>query len=209
MRLRPEFFKPGTRARAARRRAAWVALPCLTLLAGCYAQEMASQPKYQRPYQQSDFFADGQSSRPLVPGTVARGQLRTDQAYYEGKRGDLVIDEIPVKVDRAVLERGQARYNIYCSPCHGRTGDGQGMIVKRGFSPPPSFHLERLREAPSGHFFVAMTNGYGAMYSYASRIPVDDRWAITAYVRALQVSQNSPLDDVPAEERSKLEGTAR
>jgi mono/diheme cytochrome c family protein len=188
---------------------AW-ALGCATLLAGCNYQEMARQPKYQRPYQESTFFADGQSSRPLVPGTIAQGQLRTDRAYYEGFSGDRLIDEIPLKkVDRAVLERGRQRFNIYCSPCHGRTGDGQGMIVKRGFSPPPSFHLERLRDAPAGHFFHVITHGYGAMYSYASRVPVEDRWAITAYIRALQLSQNARLADVPASERGKLEGQAR
>lgn len=206
MRDHPDIPNPGSFR--ARRRTACV-LPCLALLAGCYEQEMATQPKYQRPYQPSAFFADGQSSRPLVAGTVARGQLRTDRAHYEAMAGDRVIDEIPLKVDRSVLARGQARFNIYCSPCHGRTGDGQGMIVKRGFSPPPSLHLPRLRDAPSGHFFRVITHGYGAMYSYASRVPVDDRWAITAYIRALQLSQNARLDDVPSEARANLEGTAR
>lgn len=194
--------------RAERFRTFW-ALPCLALLAGCYEQEMASQPKYQRPYQASEFFADGQSSRPLVPGTIARGELRADRGYYEGMSGDQVIDDVPIKVDRAVLERGRERFNIYCSPCHGRTGDGQGMIVKRGFSPPPSLHLERLLDAPSGHFYRVITHGHGAMYSYASRIPVNDRWAITAYIRALQLSQDARMDDVPADERTKLEGPAR
>jgi len=178
----------------------------LVLTAGCAEHEMDKQPKYQRPYQESAFFSDGQSSRPLVAGTVARGQLRTDRAYFEGKEGDLLINKIPAKVDRKMLNRGRERYNIYCAPCHGQTGDGQGMIVKRGFSPPPSFHLERLRDAPSGHFYNVITNGYGAMYSYASRIPVDDRWAITAYIRALQLSQNARIDDVPAKQRPNLEG---
>jgi mono/diheme cytochrome c family protein len=185
------------------------AMACLALLAGCSENEMDIQPKYQRPYQASEFFADGMSSRPVVAGTVARGQLRTDRAYYEGKQGDLLIDDVPRKVDLAFLNRGRERYNIYCSPCHNRDGDGQGMIVKRGFSPPPSFHLERLRDAPAGHFYNAITNGYGAMYSYASRVPVDDRWAIVAYIRALQLSQHAKLDDVPSEERPKLEGTSR
>jgi len=198
----------GRRLRGSLRLAGW--LSCVTLLAGCAENEMDKQPKYQRPYQESKFFADGQSSRPLVAGTVARGQLRIDRPLYEGKStGDLLIDEIPIKVDRTVLARGQQRYNIYCSPCHSQTGDGQGMIVKRGFSPPPSFHLERLRDAPSGHFYNVITNGYGAMYSYASRIPVEDRWAITAYVRALQFSQAARLEDVPAEDRPKLEGQGR
>lgn len=192
-------------------------LSCLTLVAGCAENEMDKQPKYQRPYQESKFFADGQSSRPLVAGTVAQGQLRIDRPYYEGKTADgLLIDEIPQKagepaskVDRTMLARGRQRYNIYCAPCHSQTGDGQGMIVKRGFSPPPSFHLERLRDAPSGHFYNVITNGYGAMYSYASRIPVEDRWAITAYIRALQFSQAARLEDVPAEDRPKLEGQGR
>jgi mono/diheme cytochrome c family protein len=172
---------------------------------------MASQGKYQRPYQASDFFDDGQSARPLVAGTVARGQLRVDRAYFEGMTPDgLLIDDVPLKVvDRAVLARGRQRYDIYCSPCHGRTGDGQGMIVKRGFSPPPSFHLPRLKDAPSGHYFHVISHGFGAMYSYASRVPVEDRWAITAYIRALQLSQDARLDDVPAAERSQLEGPAR
>ncbi len=169
---------------------------------------MAKQPKYQRPYQVSDFFEDGQSSRPLVAGTVARGQLRVDRAFYEGMQGDKLIDHVPMKVDRAVLERGRERFNIYCSPCHGRVGDGDGMIVRRGLSPPPSFHEPRLRDAPAGHFYHVITNGYGAMYSYASRVPPDDRWAIVAYIRALQLSQHAGLADVPAEERSKLEATA-
>lgn len=198
--------RPRPRSRPGR----WLLGLAALLAAGCAEQEMDKQPKYQRPYQESAFFADGQSSRPVVAGTVARGQLRTDRPYYEGKStGDLLIDEIPRKVDRAVLARGQQRYNIYCAPCHGQTGDGQGMIVKRGFSPPPSFHLERLRDAPSGHYFNVITNGYGAMYSYASRVPVDDRWAITAYIRALQFSQGAKLDDVPAEIRPTLEGQGR
>jgi mono/diheme cytochrome c family protein len=104
-----------------------------------------------------------------------------------------------------MIERGQQRYNIYCSPCHSRTGDGRGMIVQRGFPPPPSFHDQRLRDAPAGHFFNVITKGYGAMYSYASRIPVDDRWAIVAYIRALQLSQHATIDDVPAKERARLE----
>jgi len=181
----------------------------LVLLAGCAENEMDKQPKYQRPFQASTFFTDGRSARPLVQGTVARGQLQADQAYYAGKSGDLFIDEIPRKVDAKLLAFGRERFNIYCAPCHSQTGDGQGMIVKRGFSPPPSFHQDRLRDAPAGHFFHVITNGYGAMYSYASRIPVDDRWAIVAYIRALQLSQNARIDDVPAKERPNLEAAAR
>ncbi|WP_422924304.1 c-type cytochrome [Singulisphaera sp. PoT] len=188
---------------------AWWLVAGLVLLAGCAENEMDKQPKIQRPYQVSSFFSDGRSARPLVAGTVARGQLRTDTAYYAGKSGEQFIDEIPRKVDASVLAFGRERFNIYCAPCHSRTGDGQGMIVKRGFSPPPSLHLERLRDAPAGHFYNVITNGYGAMYSYASRIPVDDRWAIVAYIRALQLSQNARIDDVPAEKRTELEAAAR
>lgn len=195
----------------------------LALLAGCSEQDMVVQPKYET-YQESAFFADGMSARPLVAGTVARGQLRTDTAYYQGKTGEAYIDTIPIRVfdpkakadspeDRAerrkILERGQQRYNIYCSPCHDRTGDGRGMIVLRGFSPPPTYHQPRLRDAPVGHFYHVITHGYGAMYSYGSRIPPDDRWAIVAYIRALQVSRSATLDDVPAPERPRLEALAR
>lgn len=206
----------------ARPRAGWL-LPCLALLVGCSEQDMVTQPKY-KTYQESSFFADGMSARPLVAGTVARGQLRTDTAYYQGKSGEALVDTIPIRVfdpkakadtpqdreeRRKILGRGRERYDIYCSPCHGRTGDGRGMIVLRGLSPPPSYHDPRLRDAPAGHFYNVITNGYGAMYPYGSRIPPDDRWAIVAYIRALQLSQDAKLDDVPAQERSKLEASAR
>src|SRR5262249_22170202 len=126
----------------------------LALAQGCSEQDMVIQPRV-RPYQESAFFVDGQASRPLVFGTIARGQLGIDRAYETGKTADLLIDKIPdrVKVDRALLEHGRERYNIYCSPCHSRLGDGRGMIVQRGFPPPPSFHEERLLDAPAGHFF--------------------------------------------------------
>jgi mono/diheme cytochrome c family protein len=164
---------------------------------------MVVQPKL-KPYQESAFFADGQSSRPIVAGTIAQGQL-LDPVYATGKSGDLLVDKVPIKVDLALLGRGQQRYNIYCSPCHSRSGDGRGMIVQRGFPPPPSFHEQRLLDAPAGHYFHVITNGYGAMYSYASRIPIDDRWAIVAYIRALQLSQHATPDDIPATERTRLE----
>jgi mono/diheme cytochrome c family protein len=192
----------------ARRRARWTA--CWLLLVasgGCSEQDMVIQPRV-KPYQESAFFADGQSSRPLVAGTIARGQLQVDPAYDTGKTGDLLVDKIParVTVDRALLRRGRERYNIYCSPCHSRLGDGRGMIVQRGFPPPPSFHDQRLLDAPAGHFFNVISNGYGAMYSYASRIPTDDRWAIVAYIRALQLSQHAAIADVPEKNRPQLEG---
>ena len=206
----------------ARPRAGWL-LPFLALLVGCSEQDMVTQPKY-ATYQESPFFADGMSARPLVAGTVARDQLRADTAYYQGKSGEALVDTIPIRVfdpkakadtpqdreeRRKILGRGRERYDIYCAPCHGRTGDGRGMIVLRGLSPPPSYHVPRLRDAPAGHFYNVITNGYGAMYPYGSRIPPDDRWAIVAYIRALQLSQDAKLDDVPAQERSKLEASAR
>jgi mono/diheme cytochrome c family protein len=173
------------------------------LVLGCNEQDMVVQPKF-KPYQESAFFADGQSSRPLEPGTIAQGEV-LDPVYSTGKSGDLLVDTIPTKLDLALLERGRERFNIYCSPCHSRSGDGRGMIVQRGFPPPPSFHEQRLLDAPAGHYFHVITHGYGAMYSYASRIPIDDRWAIVAYIRALQLSQHATPDDVPATERTRLE----
>jgi hypothetical protein len=199
-------------ATLARRRAnrRWAASLLLCVLqAGCSEQDMVIQPRV-KPYQESTFFTDGQSARPLLVGTIARGQLQVDPAYDTGKTGDLLVDRIPerVKVDRKLLERGRERFNIYCSPCHSRSGDGRGMIVQRGFPPPPSFHEQRLLDAPAGHFFNVISNGYGAMYSYAARVPVDDRWAIVAYIRALQLSQHATLDDVPAKNRPQLEEKA-
>jgi len=183
------------------------------LAAGCSESDMVVQPKY-KPLQPSTFFADGQSSRPIEPGTVAVGQLNRSEntPYATGHKDGKLVSYIPVRgfepdsnLDRvqgrearlAILKRGEQRFNVFCSPCHGRTGEGNGMIVQRGFSPPPSFHLPRLREAPPGHFYHAITNGFGAMYSYASRIEPADRWAIVAYVRALQLSQNARAADAP------------
>ena len=166
---------------------------------------MHDQPKY-RPLAASKLFEDGRSARPLVEGTVARGQLREDELFYAGRSGKDLAKIFPFPVTREVLERGRERYNIFCTPCHSLLGDGNGMVVQRGFRRPPSFHIDRLREAPPGHFFDVMTNGFGAMPSYASRIPVKDRWAITAYIRALQLSQNATLADVPPERRAGLAG---
>jgi mono/diheme cytochrome c family protein len=210
MRSRPGTpWNPTTPTRRWRRsgRAVPMVVLVVALGPGCSEQDMVIQPKL-KPCQESSFFDDGQSSRPLVAGTVARGQLNVDRAFYQGKSGDLLIDTIPTTVDEASLKRGRQRYDIYCSPCHGRSGDGRGMIVRRGFPPPPSFHDPRLLDAPAGHFFNVITNGYGAMYSYASRIPPDDRWAIVAYIRALQLSQHATIDDVPAEARARLDANA-
>jgi mono/diheme cytochrome c family protein len=167
-------------------------------------QDMHDQPKY-IPLRQSTFFEDGRSERPLVEGTVPQGPLRDDSPYYTGKSPDgKLITTFPVKVDEALLERGQERFNIFCSPCHDRLGTGQGVVVRRGYRRPPSFHIDRLRAAPPGHFFDVMTNGFGAMPKYSVQVPVEDRWAIVAYIRVLQYSQRAPLADVPEAERSNL-----
>jgi hypothetical protein len=189
----------GTKARAAR----IFGLAALALwLIGC-RMDMHEQPKY-LPYEPTTFFDDGRSERPVVPGTVARGQLRLDELLYTGKENGFFANKFPFPITRADLERGRQRYNIYCTPCHDYTGSGQGIVVLRGFPPPPSFHIDRLRQAPVGHFFDAMTSGYGSMYSYASRIEPEDRWRIAAYVRVLQLSAHSTLQDVPESERQKL-----
>jgi cytochrome c len=173
------------------------------LSAGC-RQDMHIQPKYE-PLDPSSFFADGRSARQPVPGTVARGELRTNEAMYSGKVNGVPVSSFPFPITRQDLERGRERYNIYCSPCHDYPGSGHGMVVQRGFPPPPSYHMDRLRNAPVGHFFDVMTNGYGTMYSYASRVSVKDRWRIAAYIRALQLSEHATLNDVPEKERTKLE----
>lgn len=164
---------------------------------------MHIQPKY-LPYEPTAFFNDGRSERQPVPGTVARGQLRLDELLYTGKENGAISNRFPFPMTREDLERGQQRYNIYCTPCHDYTGGGNGIVVQRGFSPPPSFHSDRLRDAPAGHFFDVITNGYGSMYSYASRVEPEDRWRIAAYIRALQLSRHASVEDVPAEERDKL-----
>ena len=159
-------------------------------------QKMANQPKYD-PLEPSDFFADGMSARPRIPGTVARGELPLEGFLVTGKINNADGDGYPFPITAAVMDRGQERFNIYCSPCHGRAGDGKGMIPSRGLRNPPSFHTEVLRSAKTGHFFDVMTNGFGAMPSYAVQVPVSDRWAIIAYIRALQLSRNGTMNDLP------------
>ena len=165
---------------------------------------MHDQPKYV-PLRQSTFFNDARSARPLVDGTVARGQLHDDELIYTGKVKGEDATLFPMRIDGAVMARGQQRFNIYCSPCHGRTGQGDGMVVRRGYRRPPSMHQDRLRNAPVGHFFDVMTNGFGAMPDYSAQIRPEDRWAITAYIRALQLSEHATLTDVPAAERSRIQ----
>ncbi len=174
----------------------------LAMLCGC-RQEMYDQAR-DKPLGESRFFADRRASRPLPEGTVARGWLRADRKLYEGKEGREMVAVLPIPLTRELLARGRERFNIYCSPCHDRTGGGRGMVVRRGYQPPPSFHIERLRDAPVGHFFDVMSNGLGAMPDYASQIEASDRWAIAAYVRALQLSQNAPVSDVPPEKQADL-----
>ena len=165
---------------------------------------MHDQPKYQ-PLERSTFFLDEQASRAPVAGTVARGQLNDDPLLYTGKIDGADATLFPFRVDESVMARGQERFNIYCSPCHGQTGGGDGMVVRRGYRRPPPFSDERLRRAPIGHFFDVMTNGFGAMPDYAASIKPADRWAIVAYVRALHLSAHATLADVPVAERSDLE----
>jgi len=179
---------------------------CLTsgfAAAGC-RQDMHDQPKY-KAQAKSDFFIDHRAGRPLVDGTVARGFLRADTLLYTGKVDGKPAEAFPFAVTTEVMARGQERYNIFCSPCHSRTGEGDGLVVRRGYRRPPSFHDERLRAVAAGYFFDVITNGFGAMPDYAGQIPVEDRWAIVAYVRALQRSHQNTLANVPAAERARLE----
>jgi hypothetical protein len=175
---------------------------CALLLAGC-RQDMHDQPKF-IPLRGSDFYTDNRSARPIVEGTVARGQLADDDLLETGKVGGQDSTEFPYPVTAEMLARGRERYDIFCSPCHDRTGRGVGMVVRRGYRQPPSFHIDRLRQAPVGHFFDVVSNGFGAMPDYRAQVPVRDRWAIVAYVRALQLSEHATLSDVPPAERNAL-----
>jgi cytochrome c5 len=185
-----------------------LALAAAALLAGC-RQDMHDQPKV-KPLGESDVFSDHRSARPLVEGTVARGHLDDDELLATGKVNGQDATEFPWPVTPDVMARGRDRYDIFCSPCHDRTGSGDGMIVRRGYRRPPSFHIDRMRQAAVGHFFDVITNGFGAMPDYRALVPAPDRWAIAAYIRALQASQHATLDAVPAAEREKLApGTGR
>ena len=175
---------------------------CLLFAAGC-RQDMHNQPKY-KPLRESAFFRDRSSARPIVEGTIARGTLQGDEAFLTGKVGTAVITELPLAIDEHLLDRGEERYNIYCAPCHDRTGTGRGMVVQRGYRQPPSFHEDRLRAQAAGHFFDVMTNGFGAMPDYRTVISPRDRWAIVAYIRALQLSQHASAADIPGGDPTKL-----
>jgi mono/diheme cytochrome c family protein len=175
-------------------------------LGGC-RQDMHNQPKY-RGLRGTEFFADGGSARPLVEGTVARGTLQDDAVFFTGKVGTATVKELPFPVDDGVLNRGQERFNIYCTPCHDATGSGKGMVVQRGFKAPPSFHDERLRNADAGYFFDVMTNGFGAMPDYRMQLSARDRWSVVAYIRALQLSQHAAPSDVPGGDPTKAQPAA-
>lgn len=177
-------------------------------LSGCErsVHDMYDQPKY-LPLTPTQLFADGNSSRPQVPGTVVRS-AGTAAATSSGRNGGVGAAD-PPPVTEALLSRGRERFDIYCAPCHSRSGDGDGMIVRRGFPAPPSYHIDRLREAPDSHFYDVITHGYGAMYPYADRIAPQDRWAIVAYIRALQLSRHAPASMLEGEDRGRLEGSAR
>jgi mono/diheme cytochrome c family protein len=181
-------------------------------VSGCHT-DMWVQPKYQNPLSieksptDSHVFPDSSVSRPLVAGTVARDHLQDDDAFYTGYKNGKLIDYFPVPVTKELILRGQDRFTIYCVPCHGQLGNGQGMIARRGFElrrPVGNYHTDRLRKMPIGHFYDVITNGYGAMFSYASRVEPQDRWAIAAYIRVLQLSQNSTTKDLTPEEVNQL-----
>ena len=178
-------------------------LACVLALSAC--TDMKDQPRYE-PLEASTFFADGRAARPLVEGTVARGHLKADDHLYRGLAADgTFATEFPFPVTAQVLARGRERFDIFCSPCHGQTGYGDGMIVQRGYKQPPSFHTDRARGLQAGYVFDVISNGFGVMASYAAQVKTEDRWAIVAYLRALQWSQNAPVDAVPADVRTQLE----
>lgn len=174
----------------------------LCLLFGCHL-DMYDQPK-EKPLAAEPFFSDGASARPLVEGTVARGHLITDELLATGKIGGKLADAFPYPVTATVITRGQDRFNTFCSPCHGRLADGNGMVVQRGFPRPPSLLSDSVRVQPAGFFFDVITNGFGRMYSYAPSVPVDDRWAIVSYIRALQLSRSLRVTELPDADRSRL-----
>jgi mono/diheme cytochrome c family protein len=174
---------------------------CLLFLSGCdhLHQDMGSQPK-NRPLSPSDFFADGRSERPLLENTVVHNSIVDDDLFVPKDS-----NKFPVAVDLALLQRGEERYKIFCSPCHGLQGDGNGMVAMRGMKHPPSYHQPRLRQVPNGYLFDVVTNGFGQMLGYSAQISRRDTWAIIAYIRALQFSRNAPVSELPAGMRKKLE----
>jgi mono/diheme cytochrome c family protein len=182
----------------------FAALVALLLFGAACRQDMHDNPRYE-PLESTTFFADGRSERPLVANTVARGLLRDDEHLYQGRVNGELATTFPMPVNAQLMLRGQDRFNIYCTPCHGRTGKGDGMVVRRGYRAPTSFHDARLLQAPPGYIFDVITHGFGAMPDYAAQVAVTDRWAIAAYIKALQVSQNATVADVPADKRGELD----
>ncbi len=184
-----------------------LALVGMASLAACQPA-MTDQPRFE-PLEANPFFANDMSARPLEADTVARGQLNANSVYYTGKTtdGDDVTD-IPVPVTAELLQRGQERFQIYCAPCHGLVGEGNGIVVQRGFPAPPSYHIDRLRNAPAGHFFDVITHGFGRMFDYSDRVAPADRWAIVAYIRVLQYSQDVPVNTLPSDIQEQLKGQA-
>ncbi len=177
----------------------------LALMAAGCRQDMHDQPRYD-PMEASAFFADGRAVRPLVEGTVARGTLREDAHLYTGLINGQPAETFPFPITRHRLERGQERYEIFCAPCHGRLGDGRGMVVQRGFPAPRSYHEEEMRQQPPGYYFDVMTRGFGRMQDYAALVSPEDRWAIAAYIRALQLSQRAPAAVLTADDQRRLKG---
>ena len=182
-----------------------VIVPAAAIVLCACRRDMQDQPRY-KPLAETDFFGDGRSARPLIDGTVARGHLETDTALHTGTVDGTEVDMFPFAITRDDLLRGQERFNIYCSPCHSRVGDGNGMVVRRGFRQAADYHSDRLINAPAGHFVNVIANGYGYMPSYAQRVEPADRWRIAAYIRVLQLSENASINDVPTDERARLEG---
>jgi mono/diheme cytochrome c family protein len=179
-------------------------LIAIALLFVACRPDMMNQPKA-KPLSESDFFSNGTNARQPPAHTVARGDARGDTALYTGQTDGIYVTQLPVKLTPELMTRGRERFDAICAECHDRTGSGNGMVVQRGFPQPPSFHVDRLRNAPIGHFFDVTTNGYGVMYSYAARVEPEDRWAIAAYIRALQLSHNAKLSEVDPAERATLE----
>jgi mono/diheme cytochrome c family protein len=198
--LRPDLSPGGARHVVL----AVVAVGVLAATGAACRQDMHDQPKI-KAYRESDFFGDRRGMRPIPEGTVARGFLQDDDLLYTGKVNGQPVDEFPFQVTRPVLERGHERFNIYCAPCHGRTGLGNGMVVQRGYKPPPSLHDDRIRQQAVGYYYDVMTNGFGAMPDYRAQVAPEDRWAIAAYIRALQYSQRATVNDVPEAKRTSLD----
>jgi mono/diheme cytochrome c family protein len=181
-----------------------VVLLSAALFAAC-RQDMHDAPRYD-PYEDSLVFPKGSSAQPLVAGTVPRGFLHEDQALYTGKVNDELVDAFPFAITRADLDRGEVRFDTFCAPCHGRTGEGNGLVVQRGYRQPPTYHQDRLRQVPVGYLFNVITNGFGQMPDYRAQVTPEDRWRVIAYIRALQLSQQAPASAIPADEMQRLQG---